>query len=343
MLLRPSVSCPPHQSHLSSLNDAAIVSPSPLLSRRPRPRPHRHVPVTSLSPSPSHRHRHRPHHHVPVTLAVASFTLTPPLPPPLCCHRSHSHRHRRPRHVSVTLTIASPSPSPDGSPSRHPQARFTPSPPVHPLTPSFHPLRPSPRPCVQNTNGNGNGTCSFSRHPHRHPQLKYSPSTRLTTLPSPSCEWEHTVRAPVPLARFLALPFTSPHHPHSTSTLMRTGTHSACSRHPCHPSPSPSPSVAVTLITLVALSVQEQWHNARVAPCVVPSLLHALCLPIPCSYLWVYLLWVRVWVPLGLPVRKPAPVMFKYTSGQDLTKAIDNLSIDSGTLARNTCLRNLFM
>ncbi|KAF8124432.1 chitin synthase-domain-containing protein [Boletus edulis] len=36
--------------------------------------------------------------------------------------------------------------------------------------------------------------------------------------------------------------------------------------------------------------------------------------------------------------------LFKYSSGQDLTKAIDNLNIDSGTLAaQKTCLRNLFL
>jgi len=36
--------------------------------------------------------------------------------------------------------------------------------------------------------------------------------------------------------------------------------------------------------------------------------------------------------------------LFKYSSGQDLTKAINNLNIDSGTLsAQKTCLRNLFL
>ncbi|KAH0831304.1 glycosyltransferase family 2 protein [Lanmaoa asiatica] len=36
--------------------------------------------------------------------------------------------------------------------------------------------------------------------------------------------------------------------------------------------------------------------------------------------------------------------LFKYSSGQDLTKAIDNLNIDSGTLAaQKTCLRNMFL
>jgi len=36
--------------------------------------------------------------------------------------------------------------------------------------------------------------------------------------------------------------------------------------------------------------------------------------------------------------------LFKYSSGQDLTKAIDNLNIDAGTLtAQKMCLRNLFL
>lgn len=36
--------------------------------------------------------------------------------------------------------------------------------------------------------------------------------------------------------------------------------------------------------------------------------------------------------------------LFKYSSGQDLTKAIDNLNIDAGTLSsQKTCLRNLFL
>jgi chitin synthase len=36
--------------------------------------------------------------------------------------------------------------------------------------------------------------------------------------------------------------------------------------------------------------------------------------------------------------------LFKYSSGQDLTKLVDNLNIDSGTLAdQKTFLRNLFL
>jgi chitin synthase len=36
--------------------------------------------------------------------------------------------------------------------------------------------------------------------------------------------------------------------------------------------------------------------------------------------------------------------LIKYSLGQDLTKAIDNLNIDSGTLAaQKICLRNLFL
>ena len=36
--------------------------------------------------------------------------------------------------------------------------------------------------------------------------------------------------------------------------------------------------------------------------------------------------------------------LFKYSSGQDITKSVNNLNIDSGTLAaQKTCLRNLFL
>ncbi|KAF8433780.1 P-loop containing nucleoside triphosphate hydrolase protein [Boletus edulis BED1] len=51
------------------------------------------------------------------------------------------------------------------------------------------------------------------------------------------------------------------------------------------------------------------------------------------------------WLPVRIHSSWTAPSStFKYSSGQDLTKAIDNLNTDSGTLAaQKTCLHNLFL